>query len=237
MEIRAGLNGSKQLTYCHVTSCPIVIPQDSGIEWVNQKVCFFMCSTACAEVTRHLKTRCSMEVLMMEMVSTSDTSLEQFLTTKLVLDSQWYKAQACILLYRNDHRDILQPWALSFQPWGDGKFELGRCGKAGVRTFDIVVSSTAVCLLWHKLRCRNQRDHQEVLTFRNGKEHDTKQSISMCSASNIGKVTRRHVHWMIFLMPCHNRDCCLVTPCNDRHKHCPMSRRVSSYQILSRNNR
>ncbi len=128
--------------------------------------------------------RCSMEVLIMEMVSTSNTSLEQFLTTKLVLDSQWYKAQAHILLYRNDHQDnILQPWALSFQPWGDRKFELGRCGKAGSRTFDIVVSSTAVCLLWHKLRCRNQRDHQEVLTFQNGKEHDRKQSISMCSVS------------------------------------------------------
>jgi hypothetical protein len=47
-----------------------------------------------------------MKVLMIKMGHTSDTSLEQFLTTKLVPDSQRYMAQAHILLYGNVRRDI-----------------------------------------------------------------------------------------------------------------------------------
>jgi hypothetical protein len=54
----------------------------------------------------HLENESTEKILIMEKQRTLDTTLEQFLKAKPVLDSRQYMAQAHILLDGNDRQDI-----------------------------------------------------------------------------------------------------------------------------------
>jgi DNA polymerase IIIc chi subunit len=78
---------------------------------------------------------------------TWDTSLEQFLPTKLVQDNQQYMVQGCILLSWNDHQGNKQPQAQSFLIEVVRKFELGMHGTSAKQNTDILGVFIGVCWL------------------------------------------------------------------------------------------